>query len=583
MPGCDALLSLIATVGLAAVLLAYGDRVRRWLRLPASPGIRPATSLAIGSWALALPLLALGLAGALRSLWILAVVAVAAGLGRWRSMRRLLPRPAVILAGGVLALPAAAAFPFFYDAWVYHLGLPWQALIEHGFHPHVENLFSTFPPLAQLTALPALAASLPRVPALLHLVACLFVATTIAALARRLGAGRRLAEVAGVAFLLAPPLGLVVGFPAAEGWFLVALVPAVAIAVGAPRLRWAPFAAGLLAGIATASRLQGAPWGLLILALILVRYRRVWPTAATLGGLAAGAAPWWVKNAILLGSPFAPIGWHRPGIETLWRDAGSWLASGRSPIQCVLSLPSLLAPFAGFVAPLLLAAVLSLLAPRGDRRRLALLIAGGLAAWSATGTLERFLAPSVALLLALAVAGRSRATRLAGCAVVVTTAALGIVPSVRVLAATDLVAAPFINGGRGTTRLRVNDPLPAYRAARLLPSDARLLLVGETRPLLCPRRMVVTSQHDVSPLRTPLEEGGAPAALRWLHRHRITYVLINRGEMERLAPGYPVAPWRTERGRDAWWQLVGLLGRPAIIAGPVVVLPTTRGSPPSPP
>lgn len=545
--------------------------------------MRPATDLAIGAWSVAIPLLTLGLCGALRLVGILAVIGVAAGLGRWRHTARLLRVPGMIAAAGAFALPAAAAFPFFYDAWVYHLGLPWQALLEHGFHTHPENLFSTFPPLAQLVALPALAAGLLRVPALLHVVSCLLAATAVAALARRLGAHRRLAELAGAAALLAPPLGLIVGLPAAEGWLLVALVPAVGLAIGAPRARWAPFAVGLLAGIATAARVQGAPWGLLILVLVAARSRRLQAAMATLGGLALGSGPWWIKNAVLLGDPFAPIGWHRAGIETLWRDAGSWLAAGRSPIRCVLALPGLLNEHAVFIAPIAIAALVALLPARNDRRRLAVLILGGLFIWSATGTLLRFLALPIALLLALAVAGRSRSARLVGAAAALTTAVVGVLPVVHLLMTTGLLGAPFINGFRGTSGLRVNDPAPAYRAVASLPSDARLLMVGETRPLLCPRRMIVTSQHDVSPLRRPLESGGAAGALDWLHNHRITHLLINRGELARLSPGYPVAPWRSGPGRAAWWDLVGKLGRPVIVAGPVVVLSTTRGSPPSPP
>jgi hypothetical protein len=541
-------------------------------------------NLAIGAWALSVPLLVLGLCGGLRPIGIIGIVVVAAGLGRWRHAPRMVRIPGMIAVAGVLALPAAAAFPFFYDAWVYQLGLPWQALMEHGFRAHPENLFSTFPPLAQLVALPELATGLLRVPALLHLLACLLAATAVAALSRRLGAGPRLASLAGAAALLAPPLALVIGFPAAEGWFLVALVPAVALAVGAPRTRWAPFTAGLLAGIGTAARLQGAPWALFILALVAVRCRRLRPPAATLAGLVTGAGPWWIKNAVLLGSPFAPIGWRRPGIETLWRDAGSWLAAGRSPVDCLLALPGLLAPYTGFLTPLGLAGLLVLLPPRSDRRRLALLILGGLLAWSSTGTLLRFLGPPVVLLAALAVSGQSRAARLAGFAAALTAAALGVAPTVHVLTATGLLSAPFVNGESGTARLRINDPLPAFRAAESLPANARILLVGDARPLLCPRPMIVTSQHDVSPLREPLEEGGAPPALDWLHSHGVTHLLINRGELARLDRGYPVAPWRSARGREAWWRLTGLLGPPIIVAGSAEVLAVpTRGLPPSPP
>src|SRR6185503_2228017 len=155
----------------------------------------------------------------------------------------------------------------------------------------------------------------------------------------------------------------------------------------------------------------------------------VWQLGVGVLGCGSGNALWRLKNLLLLHDPMAPLMWHREGIETLFRDSGAQVLTATAGLAGFLAaLGSALRPQLGYLLPLALASLLAVVgreASRGDaatasagaahegaaartRCRVILLAALlGLAAWAATGTLPRFLAPTLALLLALtaAVAG----------------------------------------------------------------------------------------------------------------------------------------------------------------------------------
>jgi hypothetical protein len=500
---------------------------------------------------------------------IAAAVSAAGRWGVWRGVRSALPA----LIGGVVTLPVALAPPFFYDALVYHLGLPWQALLEGGFRAHAESVFAAFPPLAQLIYTVPLAAGADRVPAVLHWVSVIAAAVSLRALARRLGAGDRLADLAAVALPLLPPLSLVSGLPAAEGWTLAALVSAAALALGRQAAGQGLLIGGLL-GAAAAARLQGLPWalalGLLAVARGRPRHAAVWQVAL---GTAVGSAPWWLKNLVLLGEPLAPLGWDRPGLETLWRDAGSHLDLLGRPAALLGLVGPALVPHLSYLLPLVLAAGLAAVDGRRTARWALGVALFGFAAWALTGTLPRFLAPSAALLVALAAAtGRTPLRRMSGWLAVGVTAGLGLSLNLGQMARLDLYRAFARPAAEVQAKLVVHDPLPAFRAAAALPREARALLVGEARGFGFPRRFVASSQHDVSPLRGWLDRAAPPAeTCRALERAGFTHLVVNWRELDRLAPDYPVAPWADEDGWRRWRLLLTALGPPAVQASGVTV------------
>ncbi|TAM56911.1 MAG: hypothetical protein EPN53_00470 [Acidobacteria bacterium] len=584
MPDLPLPVEVLAAAALAGIAAALGARVRRLLRVPLQPGLRLAVDFVVGGWVLAAVLLLLGLLHAWRP-WlvacvplVLAVVAKWRGNG-WRSAQLLGP-----LLGAAVALPLAVAPPFFYDALVYHLGLPWQALLEGGLHAHPEDLFSAFPPLAQLLAAMPLAVGLVRVPALVNWWSFVLAGAAVGALSRTLGAPRWAALLAAACVPLLPGDALVAGLPAAEGLALVGIVTAVTVALGRAPGVGAASLAGLLVGAATAARVQGVPWALIVIVLIVVRSRERWRAGlAAAGGWLAGSAPWWVKNLVLLGAPLAPIGWRGEGAGILWREGGVLMNLGLSPLEMVRQLTVAVVPHAAYLAPLALAAVLASLPPGGNRPRLAAVAAlAALAAWGLTGIVPRFLAPALGVVLAVAgsAARRGRPGAWAAGLALAVTAAVGVTFGVTGLR--RFGPAWLLNPTRSVSSGWLpNDPFPAFAAARGLPARARVLFVGEPRGFGFPRRFVAPSQFDVSPLRSVLETSADPGeACARLRRRGFTHILVNWGELDRLAVGYPVAPWRDVQGWRRWRAFVTRLGPPVVDVASVQVFALSPAGPP---
>jgi hypothetical protein len=579
--GSPLIVEVLAAAALAGVAAATGARVRRLLRVPVQPGVRLPVDFVAGSWALACALLLLGLLHAWRP-WLVASVPLAfAAVARWRGNRW---RWASLLGpafGAAVALPLAVASPFFYDALVYHLGLPWQALLEGGLRAHPEDLFSAFPPLAQLLAGVPLALGVSRVPALFHWGSFVVAGAAVGALAARLGAPRWAAALAAACVPALPGDALVAGLPAAEGLALAGIFTATAMALGATRGTSAAFVAGLLAGTASATRVQAVAWSLIVIVLVVVRASKRWRAgSAAAAGWLVGSAPWWVKNLVLLGAPFAPIGWRGEGINILWREGGVLMNLGLPPLEAAHQLAAAVTPHAAYLGPLALAAALASLPPAGRRPRLAALAAlVGFAAWGLTGIVPRFLAPSLGVLLAVAAsaARRGRAGAWAAGLALAATAGVGLT-----FGATELrrvgpewLLEPARSAPPGWIP---NDPFPAFAAARSLPTTARVLFVGEPRGFSFPRRFATPSQFDVSPLRVVLETSPSPrAACDRLRREGFTHILINWGELNRLAGGYPVAPWRSVQEWRRWNAFVSWLGPPVVEAGPVQVFALPAG------
>lgn len=558
--------NLVGAALFAAVLLASGARIRRLLRLPVSPEMRWAVDLMLGAGACGFWVLGLGLAGLLQPIPVTIGVVVQGAIGRWRAVRRPSRTILVAAAAGLVNLILAIGPPHFYDAMVYHLGLPWQALQEGGWRSHPENVFSAFPPLSQLLATPALAWGALRIPALLHWFAWVCAATAAAALARRLGAGRGPAMLLAATVMLLPTAPLVPGFPCAEGWFLAALVPALALAVPGTSKEAALPGVMLLCGLAAAARVQGLTWVVIICVVWALRRRSLGPIVRAVPWFIVGAAPWWAKNLILLGDPIAPMLWRREGLDTLWRDGSVLLNAGMSPFEILARLPIILAPLAPFAAPTLALAALAFAGVRSSRPA----ISAGLVAlflWAATGALPRFLTPTLVLLLAAGLSWRRRPiARWLGLAVVAGVMVFGAVTQLRWLPLVQPLAIASLPYSDAAPFVAPNPPFAAYlEADSVLPRDARVLVVGESRGFGLPRPFVATSQHDPSPLRHAIEGEASPRLIaRELVADGITYLAVNTGEMARLAGSYPITPWKTDRGEARWTELLRSLGPPVV-------------------
>jgi hypothetical protein len=567
--------SLVAAI-LVAVLLALGARIRYLVRLPLKHSLRLPVELSLGAWAAATVLLLQALAGLVSAPWLAATVVLLAACGCWRRNRRRWTGFGVAAIGGLLPLTVAIGPPIFYDAMVYHLGLPWQVLCEAGLHAHPENVFAAFPPLSQLLALPFLAWGLDRAPALLHWLTWLAASCAVQELARRSGAPVKTRYLLGAAVLLLPVAPIVAGFPAAEGWFLMPQLTAISLLLGRPAPGTAA-AAGLLAGVATAARLQGLPWTLPLLVMVAWRTRSLRQTSLAAGCWFLGALPWWLKNLLLLGDPLAPLLWQREGLETLWRDSGSYLKAGHGLVASLAQLPDLLSSELVYLLPMIALAAVAARRP-GAARAVAALALAGLLIWPLSGALLRFLTPTLVLLAAaVSSLGQTKVRRMAAMVVLLGCGLVGVARSVGQLQLLRPLSLLPLSREVAASQVLANDPQLAFDKARALPPDALVLMVAEPRGFGFPRPFVTPSQHDPSLLRPALAASrNAEEAVASLRDQGFTHILVNWRELERLKDGYPVAPWFDSETRLRWSQLLVHIGSPMIAHGGVSIysLPT---------
>jgi len=476
------------------------------------------------------------------------------------SSRSVLAAGAALLVGAPLWL----APPHFYDALVYHLGLPWSWLLNGSFAPVEHNLFSHFPLAASTVFLLPVAAGVPEAAAGLHWLTFAAVLTTVVRLSKNLGAGRWswmaavllggtwhgpwMASLAGADHLVL--LGVVV---AAELWT-------------SPddngRRPWA--AAGVALGLALSSKYTAAVPVAALLVAWFASCRPRWEAIGA-GAIALVASSfWWVRNAATVGNPFHPLLWN-------WFGGGGWTAEDYARYTGIvregvtgfhgvifgvlhLATPSQLGVWFSLAVVVALAAVIGPGSASRHARVIAVAAMISLVGWSVTAQIARYALPVAALVAALAAAGLARLTRRVA---YVAAAALGVaaihgaVVLGGFLFGTLEIQRTWLGGGpREAWRhaVTLNDPVLAYRAAeKLLPPDARILVVGEGRSLWCPRPHRVSSAYDAQWLQSIVERSAtAEEVRRTVAAAGWTHLLFNWAELNRLGgDDYRLLRWRT--------------------------------------
>ncbi len=495
------------------------------------------------------------------------------------AVRRFSGRTLAAVAGFTAAgAPVWLAPPVFYDALVYHLGMPWSWLVNGSMAPVPHNLFSHFPLAASVVFLGPVRLGLPEAAAGLHW-ACLGLAAAAAAgLARRLGAGRY-AWTAGLCTAASWHALWIAGVAAVDQ--VVVLAVAVAAAEMAASLageEGKAWTAGLALGLALAVKYTAAvPVVALLLALVVVRPRR-WRWAVGAGMVAAGSSSfWYLRNLITTGNPVYPLFWGLLGGRG-WTaaDDARYLATVREGVggwSSVLDgLLQLVSPGRGLGWWLAVALLLAAAASWRRRREpgvrwLALAVALMAAGWLATSHTTRYalvLGPLVGALGALGLEGLGRPARRVAVVGLLLAAAAGWV---RWGAFTfgELGWMRWLPGPAAAEdwrhRVTVNDPLPAYRAAdRVLPPSATLLIVAEGRSWGCPRPHHASSAYDTQLAQEVVEDSSsAGEAATRLKALGFSHMLVNLGELGRLGgPPFRVLDWHAPAAAARWRRLLAV-------------------------
>lgn len=531
------------------------------------------------------------------------LVAAAAGLAAWilRSRRR---GRELLFAAGALAVgaPFFLAPPYFYDALVYHLGLPWSWLVNGSFAPVAHNLFSHFPLAGETVYLLPVFLGLPEAAAGLHWLTFILALVATWELANRLGA-EGWAWIGPLCLVACWHALWVAGVAGVDHLVVLAIAVAATELIGQGDGGAKVLNAGVALGLALATKyIAVIPVAAILVGMVAsstVRRR----DAVKAGLIGAGLASfWYLRNLLMTGNPVYPLFWNLLG-GAGWtaRDATRWyglvhegVGGLRSVWDGILALGR---SGSGLGVWLVLAVLLGIVAlSRGRRRRAlsgvavaALLIVAG---WLATSHTTRYALPLIPLVGALAAVGvnrLSRGHRRIAVGGMLFTAVYGLLLLGQFIGGTLRMQDLWfgrVSGESWRHRVTINDPMPGYRAAdRLLPADAKLLVIGEGRSWGCPRPHSVSSAYDTQLVQPVIEDAATAAdAARVLRAAGWRYLFINWGELRRLHRSFGVFDLRDPADLTKWRQLIGDFTTPIWQSGDLELrrLPTLPPSQPTP-
>ena len=609
---------ILAHTGLLLVLaatLAIGLRALAWigcrdLDLPR----RTVLGLGVGLGLCAAAVMWLGLADALRARWIALLLAamLAAGardLAAWARQALAALRTATLPTGArphlALALLVCGAGwiffrlpPVFFDALVYHVGLPQQYLVRGGLEYLPHSHYSALPANAEMLYTLGLGLSGEMLAQLLSWWIGMLAALSVAAECASLLPG---AGWIGFAALAGMPVLLFMGAHSGTD-HLVALFIFQALMSGRlwkerGEIRWLALTAALLgfaAGTKYTALYHAAPLALLWLgrgagtsaprALRRAVLGLAGRAAMVIAIGAALAGPWYVRNWLHTGNPVYPAFYSVLGGSDWSSESARKVAedvrhgAGRDLTAAgVLSIPwdlvihpqrfgALGEAGRGFWIFLLGAGYALLRRP--DLRRLGVYAAMVLPFWLATSLNLRYILPLLSVVQMLAGVGlaelarRSRpAARLValGCAACVAANLwVFLVTEQQVFAPARLLA------GATDRDAYLQEIVTYYPAARKvnaeLPQSARLLLVGETRVFYFERPVVASSAYDRAAIVDIVRAGGSvDGALCELSRRGFTHLVYNQPEADRLEAGLDYFSWKNDEERRIFNELPGRL------------------------
>ncbi len=591
---------LLLLVPLSFLLAAYG--AGSWLarvcresdREARCPASRLVTRLGLGVAGLSFTVAVMAMGG---GLWFTPVVVLPSiAVGLWslvqtlRSLGRGPHLARATLAGLVLGTAWLVAWlwatipPTFFDELVYHLVIPQRALAT-GRLEDTPWVFYTLMPHASDVLLAwgmAFAGDLgARATHFSMWIVCSLAAWALAHAFAGSCASARGAVLVVSALAASPTVWFLATLPYAELWLATAVLISGLILVN-PDLYMRPWLAlGLLLGLAATLKLTGLVWVAAALAAALTM-RWTWMEALKAGLTAWGSVlPWWLRAYRSTGNPVYPLayrwlggtGWNDENQARLLADlpygSASLGAEGllRLPVD-ILQHPERFgsAGDAGAVAVLstgvlLAMPVLSRLVCRdpcrqrwGDAGAVFVLIAG--TCWVLTTPTVRFFAPVLALGLASLAAIGLHLRGYAQALMMTLVGVAGVLGTQSFLSQhVQVFSSDRIALGQETRHSFLSRTLEHFHAAEFvratLPSDARVLFIGETRPYHFARAGIAPSAMDFHPLSRWVAEASSPETLAArLAREGITHVVLNVREFHRLHKSYGYLAFRGQEAEE---------------------------------
>ncbi|MDF0643583.1 MAG: hypothetical protein P0111_06100 [Nitrospira sp.] len=537
--------------------------------------------LAIGVSLIGIAATLLGLSGVYPWTGILVMIACGWGCysliqtGKWRTLRI----DTGILVGGIgIGLVWTVAWlwgtvpPAFYDELAYHLPIPQSALRTGNLPASPWSWFTLMPHLSDLLLGWGLAVGGELGARALHL--ALWFGIWIAAwgLVEAIHplSQRKLGLLLAGTFSSSATVFFLGTLPFAECSLTFGVLASLALIL-APSLRADWIAVGLLWGFVMSVKLSGPSW---ILASGLAALMVGWPLRSVVAAAALGigcAAPWWIRSWALTGNPLYPLGYKWIG-SRYWTDTSEKLLqqdlphfADASELGAWLRLPYDLVAYperfgsasdVGLIAVLGLCLMLTLpmwtmlLRSEGRVQRIAravsvFVIVSG-ACWILTSTTVRFFAPTFMLGLTLISAFTLRCRPPVQAAAMLAFTTLGIMGTDRFITQhSDVFSSDQIVLGRESRSEYLSRTVDHFESAQYVrahvPSDARLLFIGESRPFYFERSTLAPYPFHEHPLAVWLKDAtSADQVVDHLRAEGITHVVLNTREFKRLHDAYHV-------------------------------------------
>ena len=511
----------------------------------------------------------------------------------WESigiLREQLPLSVAFLTTAVIVIIPTAAPEIFYDALYYHLGLPWQYLLAGEIQWHPDVVHSAFPAYVDVLFGICLAFGGDGAAKFFNLLLFMLGWFATAAFVQEVIGDKR-SELIGAITVATIPGVVIISTMCAIDAALIGFSSLSALALarmrraGQEELPLLVFLAAIPAGFVAGWKYTGL-WliGALALSLLASQGLRVATRLAFIftGAAICVAAPWYLRNALVIGDPLFPVlsglsgdADARWAIERLRRDVPSlgisWMAIQALAEGLAHNLDrfgvgaemGLLMPL-GFLALLVGALRVPYLRPW------AVTVIAYIPIWMGQTNVIRYLYPIYpfsALGTAWATGLLLKRVRRPGPAIVALLI-LAVTPlwqSVRVL--------DTLYVGRDVTELfsgTLSDSeylarrLAYYPATQWLnhntPIDTQVLYLGETRLLYLDRRVRFSSAYDVNQI-THLLPSPPDRLIRQLRAQGITHIVIHGREIERLRAAYDYLSLST----DAEGQLRAALAQCRIV------------------
>ncbi|OGR88311.1 MAG: hypothetical protein A3A86_02155 [Elusimicrobia bacterium RIFCSPLOWO2_01_FULL_60_11] len=565
-------------------------------------------SFALGLGVLSCAVLALGFAGGLKSAWLWGFV--------WVVSLPFLPsfKENALLLKNELSFPLKSLLSIFilllvfnsfipdqfYDVLVYHLALPNAYLVEGKIVPVLYNAHSGLPETAEM--LYTLGMGLvpgDGLPLLFQLGFALLILLTLVRLDTAAG------KLAGILWITAPLVIENVRFCKHEILFSLWALLSFAVLWRARDKMSVKDAvlSGVFIGLACGTKYTGIVFAALFSIVLLSFSRSI--LHFLLFGLAAFAvfSPWMVKNYLFFHNPLypffqqvfgwinmTPLNWEVFQAEQSQYGAGGWRVFDLAKTFWKITRHGHEFPSMNFIGPVWLLflpwALWKGLSARFSRVLLSIVLA--VIAFSATQTtLARYfilpILPFFALAIARSIPEGSKLKFLLAAGL-----AVNLVGWLPLLERLSYCRAALWGIPREKRILLYNRGYleSAEFVNELLPRDARILFMGETRSHLFQRRVVAPSAHNEHLFSQALNASKDAAGLyAKLKAEGITHILYKDSEMDRLK-GYPMYHW--EKGHRGilmeFWRkhLTSAYSNSAVVVYELTDHPDEKRHPPLP-